>query len=311
MMTKHRIGRVQLPWTNLDPPIRHPDYYKNLKLREKEGNRCKDRHSTRAKCRSWIRGFFPHSTAFAYFWVHATIPHLADNNFKAAALIGKKLIAKKACVSRPNCRPANESEKLPLIEPELSPVDVAEEKRKIRERFAIDQEDREREEGRRDNPSLDLETQRAIELDYRALHEQIKAEGLYQCRYSNYAWESLRYGVLFVAFGVFLYYKWYMTSAVFLGLFWVCFSNSFVQAKTNMSCHSNKSCSQHTTPATAALQAILLLTRSSAPSSQTSAVVLASAGGSRLTTCTTSSLTCLNMTLTSRIFLCFPLLQPT
>jgi delta8-fatty-acid desaturase len=34
MMTKHRIGRVQLPWANLEPPIRSPDYYINLKERK-------------------------------------------------------------------------------------------------------------------------------------------------------------------------------------------------------------------------------------------------------------------------------------
>jgi delta8-fatty-acid desaturase len=34
MMTKHRIGRVELPWTNLEPPIRSPDYYINLEKRK-------------------------------------------------------------------------------------------------------------------------------------------------------------------------------------------------------------------------------------------------------------------------------------
>jgi delta8-fatty-acid desaturase len=33
MMTKHRIGRVDLPWANLEPPIRSPDYYINLEKR--------------------------------------------------------------------------------------------------------------------------------------------------------------------------------------------------------------------------------------------------------------------------------------
>jgi delta8-fatty-acid desaturase len=35
MMTKHRIGRVDLPWANLEPPIRSPDYYINLEKRNK------------------------------------------------------------------------------------------------------------------------------------------------------------------------------------------------------------------------------------------------------------------------------------
>ena len=30
MMKQYRIGRVHQPWTNLDPPIRSPDYYQNL-----------------------------------------------------------------------------------------------------------------------------------------------------------------------------------------------------------------------------------------------------------------------------------------
>jgi hypothetical protein len=35
-MKKHRIGRLELPWTNLEPPIRNPDYYKNLEKRQFE-----------------------------------------------------------------------------------------------------------------------------------------------------------------------------------------------------------------------------------------------------------------------------------
>jgi hypothetical protein len=34
MMTKQRIGRVELPWANLEPPIRLPDYYINLEKRK-------------------------------------------------------------------------------------------------------------------------------------------------------------------------------------------------------------------------------------------------------------------------------------
>ena len=73
----------------------------------------------------------------------------------------------------------------------------------------------------RENPSLDVETQQQILLDYRELHEQIKAEGLYQCNYSAYGWECVRYGVLFATFAYLLYSTWYLTSALFLGLFWV------------------------------------------------------------------------------------------
>ncbi|KAL6702374.1 hypothetical protein ACN47E_002496 [Coniothyrium glycines] len=193
MMTRHRMGRVQLPWANLEPPIRSPDYYKDLQKRKEAVARTDGEQSRRG--RSVDLG-------------------------SAAALIGKKLIGKDTCVRRTSSSCRSDPEKLPLVEVATLAISIAEEKKKHREQFAIEQEEKEIEEGIRDNPSLDVETQKAIILDYRALHEQIKAEGLYQCPYSAYAWESLRYGVLFAAFAYLLYCKWYMSSAVFLGLFW-------------------------------------------------------------------------------------------
>lgn len=74
----------------------------------------------------------------------------------------------------------------------------------------------------RDYPSLDEETQRNITLKYRALHQLVKDGGFYDCRYSEYGKEAIRYSLLFAAFLVTLHYGWYMTSACFLGLFWVC-----------------------------------------------------------------------------------------
>jgi delta8-fatty-acid desaturase len=71
-------------------------------------------------------------------------------------------------------------------------------------------------------PSLDLETQQNIALQYRALHERVKNEGFYTCRYSEYGKDSIRWFVLFAAFVYLLNAKWYLTSAVFLGMFWVC-----------------------------------------------------------------------------------------
>lgn len=151
--------------------------------------------------------------------VHAVSPR--TNEHKAAVLVGKKIIGNDTCVSRSTSKPANIPEQAPLTPTERSAYDVAREKKAHRDQYAIEQEQREREEGWRDNPSVDPETQRAIVLEYRALHEQFKREGLYNCPYSAYAWESLRYLALFAAFGYFLHIKWYITSAMFLGLFWV------------------------------------------------------------------------------------------
>lgn len=129
-----------------------------------------------------------------------------------------------SCVYRSSSRPAIDSEKLPLVDEDAQAftITAAEEKRRHREQYAIEQETHEIQQGIRENPSLDVETQKAIIQDYRALHQQIKDEGLYQCRYSEYAKESIRYACLFAAFATLLYIKWYLTSAIFLGLFWVC-----------------------------------------------------------------------------------------
>ncbi|KAK7992258.1 hypothetical protein PG996_012729 [Apiospora saccharicola] len=69
-------------------------------------------------------------------------------------------------------------------------------------------------------PSLDFSTQDEIVQKYRVLHEQVKSEGLYQCNYTSYAIELLRYSLMFTGFLVFLQWGWYPLSAFCLGCFW-------------------------------------------------------------------------------------------
>jgi delta8-fatty-acid desaturase len=79
-------------------------------------------------------------------------------------------------------------------------------------------------------PPLEPDVQDEIVHKYRKLHERIKAEGLFQCRYSSYLIELARYTLLF---GTCIYFLrrgaeasgWkatglYFLSSVFLGLFW-------------------------------------------------------------------------------------------
>lgn len=70
-------------------------------------------------------------------------------------------------------------------------------------------------------PSLDPLVQKEIARKYQVLHQRIADDGLYQCRYIEYGKEMVRYSTLFCLFGFFLYHQWYITSSVFLGLFWV------------------------------------------------------------------------------------------
>lgn len=111
---------------------------------------------------------------------------------------------------------------LPSTPSELDPKDCESSKEAARQRYASELEANEIAEGLRDNPSIRVETQQAITSEYRALHQRIKDEGLYACRYSEYAKESIRYAILFGVFLYLIHIEWYLTSALALGLFWVC-----------------------------------------------------------------------------------------
>lgn len=205
MMTKHRIGRVQLPWSNLEPPIRREDYYLNLDKRNKVAT---------VKAKAQPMGD------------KAQRAKSVDLG-SAATLIGKKIMGQDSCVCSSTGKSSSDLEKLPLLEnvtstrgAKKSQAQAEAEKKAHREQFAIEQEQKEIAIGLAENPSLDPETQNAIIQDYRELHQQFKDQGLYQCNYRAYAWESLRYSILFAAFAYLLYSKWYLTSAMFLGLFW-------------------------------------------------------------------------------------------
>lgn len=72
-----------------------------------------------------------------------------------------------------------------------------------------------------DYPSLDPAVQLDIVQQYRRLHQRVHDEGFYDCPYTEYGKEMIRYVCLFTGFAVTLSFGWYITSALFLGLFWV------------------------------------------------------------------------------------------
>jgi sphingolipid 8-(E)-desaturase len=69
-------------------------------------------------------------------------------------------------------------------------------------------------------PSLEATTQDTIIQKYRALNQRIRAEGLYNCPYSSYGIECIRYVALFGLMLLSLHYGWYALSGAFLGAFW-------------------------------------------------------------------------------------------
>ncbi|KAI5466518.1 fatty acid desaturase-domain-containing protein [Mariannaea sp. PMI_226] len=69
-------------------------------------------------------------------------------------------------------------------------------------------------------PSPDEATQAKIVEKYRALHQRIWDEGLYECNYRAYAIECTRYVLLFTLMWVCLYFQRYFLGAFFLGAMW-------------------------------------------------------------------------------------------
>lgn len=198
MMKKYRMGRIQQPWTNLDPPIRSANY--------------RDRILQEAKKQSG--------------------PSKCHKKRQSISVAAKAILPPKLCTSdTKKSDPDHE-----LLSPTIFDIDAeklstpceesddeaSKEISTAREDQALTLEKKEIADGLREWPALDLETQQSITREYQALHEEIKARGLYKCRYSNYAIESIRYAILFGAFLYFLRSQWYITSAIFLGLFWVC-----------------------------------------------------------------------------------------
>lgn len=199
-MKRYRIGRVQEPWTNLEPPIRSPSYREHVENKGTVAPRTG--HRTRRSVDIASLGFLK--------------PKLCTSTTQQSESGGDKANTRRSH-GISSALVNLDAEKQPLTE---TTVDSSAEK-EWRARHAAQLEQEEIDQNKLDWPALDQQTQRSIMLEYRALHEEIKAKGLYKCRYSEYAIESIRYAVLFCSFLYLLKIEWYYTSAVLLGCFWV------------------------------------------------------------------------------------------
>jgi len=69
-------------------------------------------------------------------------------------------------------------------------------------------------------PTLDEATQEHIQQEYRALKQRIFDAGLYDCNYTAYAIEGIRYVLFFGLFYYFLQISQFALSGLFLGILW-------------------------------------------------------------------------------------------
>ena len=206
-MQRYSIGRIQLPWLNLTPPIRGGVFGKADPAPDAELIHAVDAPQPTGACDldldlgragdTAATGLERHSAARAY----------------------RRYTSEEAGNS-------TSSETSSLIGDSLSPVD-SHQTQSSAEDYISSAVQGEIDSDLKDFPSLDARTQQNLNSKYQALHRRVGREGFYDCHYSEYAKEGIRYALLFAAFAVALRSGWYLTSAAFLGLFWVwCFLHS-------------------------------------------------------------------------------------
>jgi delta8-fatty-acid desaturase len=208
-MKAYRIGRVDLPWINLIPPIRF-----GTGSDKKKDDVTEAVHTHREL-----------GTLEAIDVTLRELDQISDSERATSASIS--IVESGTCTRRTTptltlteaCRDkeSQNSEKHPLIQ-EVRTYDPSEHSRAS---YIEALENKEIADGISGFPSVDPETQLAITLEYRALHQRVKDQGLYQCRYSEYGKEMMRCALIFGVFISLLRAEWYLTSSIFLGIFWV------------------------------------------------------------------------------------------
>jgi len=212
LMNKYRIGRIDGPWTNFTPPIRggvfRGDTDSSDVGTDTEGETDTDWSS------------YPPSFNSSRTSLNLVDEEEEDSQSAPANALHSEGLERSSSLFKPSdrtvkhrCNISNAQANVALT-PESSTTTS-------REAYTSSVLQKEIEDNTKCNPSLDQETQRKISVKYKKLHDRVKAEGFYNCNYVEYGKELIRYTFLFVMFVVCLRAEWYMTSAAFLGLFWV------------------------------------------------------------------------------------------
>jgi delta8-fatty-acid desaturase len=208
-MKAYRIGRVALPWVNLIPPIR-------------SGTGSDKKREDVTKALDAAKGLGASKA------IDVTIQELNQtSDAEHATSRSISPVDSGTCTRRTTPTPTStkvctsmeylSSEKHALMQSSHT-YDPSEHSRAS---YIEALEEKEIADGLSGFPSVDAETQLAITMEYRALHQRIKDQGLYQCRYSEYGKELIRCALIFGVFISLLRAEWYLLSSVFLGIFWV------------------------------------------------------------------------------------------
>lgn len=218
-MKAYRIGRVQLPWTNLVPPIQGGVHRKLESAAEIELCDTADVDVDMDVDSDVIADSTTDDSAevSSLFSIQRDPLSSDEEEPESVPAKGDDHVPSTTCRLRVNKSTASADK---IASPAAAPMPT---ERLSREAYTAAMEQKEIADGIRSYPSLDQQTQDAIRTEYRALHKLVQDRGLYECRYSEYGKEAIRYSIIFGGFLFFLRHEWYITSAVCLGLFWVCY----------------------------------------------------------------------------------------
>lgn len=208
-MKAYRIGRKQGPWTNRTPPIRGGIFRKDAPEEvELSDSACSDTEESLANS-----SILDDAASSASSATDDVVVGGGDDILKTEGLRHRSATIK----SEPN------NKRSAILR--VANAGVAREIQTDLENYP---------------PPEDTKVQTDIRRKYQLLHDRIRDEGLYQCPYIEYGKELARYTTLFALFGTLFYNQWYITSAIFLGLFWVCnLSLLFSGKEANTSTASN------------------------------------------------------------------------
>lgn len=209
-MKAYRIGRVQLPWTNLVPPI-HGGVHRRL---------TDDNDDTEVDLESIAPSNSDSAEVSSLFSAQREPVSSDEDEPEQVATTEVEKTDREGDASQVRLR--IKSHPTGPTNPDASPLPM---EKLSPEAYTAAMEQKEIADSVRKYPSLDQDTQDAIRAEYRALHKLVQENGLYECHYSEYGKEAIRYAIIFSCFLFFLRIEWYIPSACFLGFFWVCFMN--------------------------------------------------------------------------------------
>ncbi|MCJ1363001.1 hypothetical protein MMC16_002107 [Acarospora aff. strigata] len=201
LMNKYRIGRIAIdePWVNFTPPIRGGIF---RSITSHDSSSSEDDDDSRS---------VNSSSSLDYSSATSVEDAATRDVYRRPSTAAKPRLAKSASASLSSQSRDDKTKGL---------LSSSNQQLQCPTSYTTSVEQKEIDRDLEHYPSLDPATQRNITVKYQQLHQRVKDEGFYDCRYSEYGKEFLRYSTFFALFIIALRAEWYMTSAVLLGLFW-------------------------------------------------------------------------------------------